>query len=43
MKAYYIYTGKNEKKHYYVMQLHSEGHIAAVSDEIIDNGVIVPE
>ena len=42
-KAYYIYTDKNEKKHYYVLWLYTEGHVAAVSDEIIDNGVIVPE
>ena len=40
-KAYYIYTDKNGKKHYYVMWLHTEGYVAGVSDTIIDNGVLV--
>ena len=43
-KAYYIYTDKNEKKHYYVMWIiPDEGYVWAVSDEIIDNGVLVTE
>ena len=43
-KAYYIYTDKNEKKHYYVMWiLGEEAYVYRVSDEIIENGILVKE